>query len=237
MQTINDETRIIPTAPRSVGCRRRETTWWCQSRWYHKTHPRSQSKGHSSGHQIWTTDSQRKSKLAILALTHKLTSKQSAGGDSGQQNWIWTIRDGLCRNCTVLKGHVGLANVDGTPVSPNNDVYIHHILTFDTTKKQKSFLSGCASGAAGLGGAKFIGSGEDNNNVAVWYTARDGKSNNGFHIGSSDSFMMNIDLVSYHANTKQIYLTMDMEYLPGLQGADARYVFRPWMGCLGLTIS
>jgi len=161
-----------------------------------------------------------------------LTVKGGAkGSDSGQQNWVWTIRDGLCKNCTVLKGKVGLQNIDGSAVQPKNDVYIHHILSFDTTKKSKSFVSGCAAGAAGAVGSKFIGSGEDNNNVPVWYTARDGSHASGFHIGSADSFMMNIDLVSYAPASKQIYLTMDLEYLPGVVGSDARETLLSVTGC------
>lgn len=140
----------------------------------------------------------------------------------------------MCSNCTVLKGHIGLLNLDGSKVSPNNDVYIHHILTFDTAKRQKTFLNGCSgslASAASAIGAKFIGSGEDNNNVDVWYTNREGETKGGFHIGSADRFMMNVDLVSYAPANKQIYLTMDMEYLHGKVGADARESLLSVTGC------
>jgi hypothetical protein len=117
--------------------------------------------------------------------------------------------------------------MDGTPGLPKNGsgVYIHHILTTDTSKRAAAFTQ-CNSGSSSfaLPGAKFVGSGEDNNNVAVWYTNKDGSSNGGFHIGASDSFSMMADIVSLNAATSQIYITMDMEYLPGIVGSDSRYV-------------
>jgi hypothetical protein len=138
-----------------------------------------------------------------------------------------TIRDGICKNCTVLKGKVGIENIDGTPAGPKSGVYIHHILTYDTKKKGKSFVQGCVSGGgstpSGMG-AKFIGTGEDNNNIDVWYTSKTGGHLGGFHIGSADTFMMNADLVSYAEEKRQVYITLDTEYLRGIQGGDARFV-------------
>lgn len=159
--------------------------------------------------------------------------KKAGSQDSGQQNWMLSIRDGFCKNCTVLKGHVGIEELDGTVADPKTGVYIHHILTFDVTKKSKSFVTGCSGGLAGavsMMGSKFIGSGEDNNNVAVWYTARDGSSPSGFHIGPNDSFMANVDLVNYSAQ-KQVYLTMELEYLKGNTGSDATETLLSVTGC------
>ena len=144
-----------------------------------------------------------------------------------------SIREGFCKNCTVLKGHVGIENMDGTPADPKTGVYIHHILTFDTSKKSKNFVSGCQgglAGAVGMMGSKFIGSGEDNNNVAVWYTARDGSSPSGFHVGANDNFMANVDLVNYAAE-KKVYLTMELEYMKGKTGMDATETLLSVTGC------
>ena len=81
--------------------------------------------------------------------------------------------EGFCRDCTVLQGKMALEYEDGKPAIPTPDgkgVYIHHILTYDITKRSKSFVS-CGSGLASLLsggiGSKFIGSGEDNNSVIV----------------------------------------------------------------------
>jgi hypothetical protein len=131
---------------------------------------------------------------------------------------------GLCHNCTVLKGRVMLLDANNKPVTVRNNsgVYIHHILTFDTTKRTPSFLSGCSS-ITQMMGSKFVGSGEDNNNVDVWYTNKRGDHSGGFHIGANDRFSMNADLVSLNSATTRIYIGFDLEYIKGRVGSDASY--------------
>lgn len=169
----------------------------------------------------------RKDAIHQIARFGPITVKGKNGkADSGQQNYFFlfngrSAKEGFCQGCTVLKGRVGLLNVDGSKISPENDVYIHHILTFDTSKPANNFVDGCGAGLSGIIGAKFIGSGEDNNNVDVWYTNREGETKSGFHIGANDNFGMNMDVVSYAPANKQIYLTLELEYLKGIHGLDA----------------
>jgi hypothetical protein len=99
--------------------------------------------------------------------------------------------------------------------------------------------------AAGkMKGAKFIGSGEDNNNVEVWYTKRsagsvEGEILNGYHVGEKDVFSIQIVLVSYAPATKKIYLTMELEYLEGIVGKDTQETLLDISACggTGLKIS
>jgi len=151
---------------------------------------------------------------------------RGSSADSGQQDLRFRIPSaGFCKSCTVLKGNIALQNLDGSPGVPKNGsgVYIHHILT-TSSKRSTSFWAGnggCRPMLDGLG-AKFVGSGEDNNNVPVWYTTQDGSHTGGFHINSMDSFSMEADLVSLNAAESKIYITIDMEYLPGIVGGDTR---------------
>lgn len=167
------------------------------------------------------------SQFTLYATTYG-TDKLSQRGyskDSGQQNFMFSIpQNAFCRDCTVLKGRVGLADLNAVPIVPKtgSGVYIHHILTYDTSKSSKPFVSNCLSLMGGFLGSKFIGSGEDNNNVPVWYTSQDGSLAGGFHIGRSDRFTMNADLVSMNSESSQVYITMELEYLTGQVGSDAR---------------
>jgi len=163
---------------------------------------------------------------------------RGSGTDSGQQNWISMLpSDAFCRSCTVLKGHIGLMNLDGTVAVPKNGsgVYIHHLLTSDMSKSQKPFVSSCSLGGGGLsiGGSKFIGSGEDNNNMPVWYTNKDGGHNGGFHIGAKDAFIMNADIVSLNPGASKIYITAELEYLPEITGSDTRETLLTVEACGG----
>jgi hypothetical protein len=189
--------------------------------------------GKVAGVRSLTPEVNPKAKHTITRIGPYSLKGAGSAKDSGQQNFLARITDGFCRNCTVLKGHVGLESLDGKALGPKEGVYIHHILSFDTSKRQKSFLSGCSgiSGALGALGSKFIGTGEDNNNVEVWYTTRDGAHQGGFHVGASDSFMMQIDLVSYKKEASKAYVTMEMEYLPGVIGPDTRETLLSVTGC------
>jgi hypothetical protein len=152
---------------------------------------------------------------------------------------MWTLpRDAICKDCTVLRGHIGLADKEGKKIVPtkNEGVYIHHILTYDTTKRTQPFVNDCMGGLTGLLGAKFVGSGEDNNNVPVYYTDKDGSHSGGFHVGRTDSFSMNADLVNLNTASTQIYLTLDIEYLPGIVGTDSRETLLSVESCGGSWI-
>jgi len=165
---------------------------------------------------------------------------RGSGQDSGQQNFIFTMpTESFCKTCTVLKGHIGLMNMDGTVAHPQNGsgVYIHHILTFDITKKANPFVSSCALGGSGLSiGAKFVGSGEDNNNVPVYYTNKDGGHLGGFHINNNDRFFMNADIVSLNPSSSKVYITMELEYLPEIVGADSRETLLTVEACGGQSL-
>jgi hypothetical protein len=108
-------------------------------------------------------------------------------------------------------------------------IYIHHILTSDSTKKQSHWVSNCGSptspplNIAGLlGGTAFIGTGEDSTEGGAVYTSDDGTRNTGYHIGAQDTFTGWAEIVNYNKEPKSIYVFYDLEWVPGLQGEDVK---------------
>jgi hypothetical protein len=108
-------------------------------------------------------------------------------------------------------------------------IYIHHILTSDTTKKQKPWLSNCgnpntpAVNIAGLlGGTAFVGTGEDSADGGALYTSEDGTRNSGYHVDAQDSFRGWAQLVNYNKEAKQVYVFYDLEWVPGIVGDDIK---------------
>jgi len=131
--------------------------------------------------------------------------------------------------CTILAAKVGVAFTDGKEANPSSGIYIHHILTSDSTKKQSSWLSNCgspstpATNIAGLlGGTAFVGTGEDSADGGHIYTSEDGTRNTGYHVGASDSFTGWAQLVNYNTDAKQVYVYYDLEWVPGIVGADVK---------------
>src|ERR1700760_612356 len=106
-------------------------------------------------------------------------------------------------------------------------IYIHHVLTSDTSKKQSPWLSACGAPTSpgrsitSLGsGTGFLGTGEDNADGLTLYTSTDGTRNSGFHLNKGDVFLANAQLVNYNKEPKKVYVYYDMEWVPGIVGQD-----------------
>jgi hypothetical protein len=154
---------------------------------------------------------------------------QEAGKSSAA---MYKITDGICKDCTVLKGKAGIRVKGEAPGTENKKVYIHHILTNEATKPVNSFLSGCTdsttaapqSRTASMGGSKFIGTGDDQASIYTFYTPQDVQLNTGYYVQTTFSFNMNAVLVNEENVKKDVYITMELEYVPGKIEGDTRDV-------------
>lgn len=155
-----------------------------------------------------------------------------------------TWKDGFCHDCTVLGGVIGLELENGTDAL-DSGVYIHHILSFDTTKKTDAFASRCATqdgepsiglsgiidDLSGLIGTMFVGVGEDNGNEMKIFSNEASRIESGFHIGPDDKLVSNLDLVNYGTDPIEVYVTLDIEFVDGQEGADAYSTLLDISGC------
>lgn len=77
-------------------------------------------------------------------------------------------------------------------------------------------------------GNTFLGTGNDE--AGVSYTNADTNFKGGFYL--KDDFMgLQVDVVNYDKTPKKIYVTFDVEYLPGKTGPDAASVLLSLTGC------
>jgi hypothetical protein len=147
----------------------------------------------------------------------------------------------LCTDCTVLSSRMSLEFEDGTVAGPEKGVYIHHLYAFDVSKEGVVTSLPCdfetvnKTAAAAFDPmipiSPFAVQGEDNGDTAILYTTSDGKFDSGFYIGPNDKFLLNSDLVNYNADAKKVYITMDIEYVPGKTGLDAYPNLLSVVGC------
>jgi hypothetical protein len=146
----------------------------------------------------------------------------------------------LCTDCTVLSTRMGLEFEDGSLASPEKGVYVHHLYAFDVSKAGVVTSLPCDFETVNKTGppfdpmipiSPFAVQGEDNGDAAILYTTTDGKFDSGFYIGANDKFLINSDLVNYNAEAKQVYLTIDFEYVPGKAGLDAFPNLLSVVGC------
>lgn len=73
-----------------------------------------------------------------------------------------------------------------------------------------------------LGGTAFVGTGEDSSAEGAVYTNEDGTRDSGFHIGEMDGFSIWAQLVNYNKEDKAVYVTYDLEWVPGKLGVDVK---------------
>jgi hypothetical protein len=139
-------------------------------------------------------------------------------GDGNTQSFMLsTTGSGFCGDCTVLSGQIQLRYMDGTPANVSNGIFVHHVLT-SPVKSQPSFLSSCPA----IGGAGFVGAGDDNGDKPTVYAASDGSLKSGYWVSPRDVFGAQIVLVNYNTAPKQVMVYYDLHYLPGHVGSQVK---------------
>jgi len=81
-------------------------------------------------------------------------------------------------------------------------------------------------------GSEFLAQGDDSaSGGQIFFTSEDGKYNSGFFVGATDKIMNQVDLVNYNADTKNVYVNYEIEYVDGHVGSDASAVLMSVVGC------
>jgi hypothetical protein len=149
--------------------------------------------------------------------------------DSSGQGGMIRVGAGMCSKCTILSGHYRLVYPNGTEATPEDGVYIHHMLSFLSPKVAASPIGGNIG--AGIGsGAYFIGRGEDSGQTDTVFTSMDGTFDSGYHVNSQPSVMVSYDLVNYENVSKQLHLELEYEWVDGIVGQDAGHSLKSVTG-------
>lgn len=166
--------------------------------------------------------------------------------DSNGQGINFQIpKDTFCGGeCTVITGQTGLQFEDGTPADVSKGVYIHHILATNNKKKTEPFVSKCdtkgdvtAVKRPNIASSGFVGGSDDNINEPTVYGTKDGSIEGGYWLSKGDTIGVWADLVNLDAKEKTVYVTYDLEFMPGHVGADAQGSLITVTGCGGKRIA
>jgi hypothetical protein len=79
-------------------------------------------------------------------------------------------------------------------------------------------------------GSTFLGGAVDE--FTTWYTPRDGKTASGYYL-KNDTIAVQAEVINYRYVDQKVYLTMDVEYLPGKYGRDSMSTLLTVTGCSG----
>jgi hypothetical protein len=106
------------------------------------------------------------------------------------------------------------------------------LLSIDASKPSPAWVNFCTGDSnipvpSQLGNT-FLGTGNDE--AGVKYTNKAADLKGGFYL--KDDFMaLQVDIVNYNKMPKKIYVTFDVEYLPGKTGPDSASVLLSLTGC------
>ncbi|KAF2675179.1 hypothetical protein BT63DRAFT_462626 [Microthyrium microscopicum] len=151
----------------------------------------------------------------LVSLLQTMTGNKPM--DPNGLGFIKRLSSGVCKDCTVLAGKMNVISENGTVLGVADGVYVHHAVTMDVSKPVTQYITGCTGDPAAAFNP-FIGAGVDD--FTQYYTTKDAKFNSGFYV-KDDTFLMQVELVNYKEVKQQVYLQMDMEYMPGKVGNDA----------------
>jgi hypothetical protein len=69
----------------------------------------------------------------------------------------------------------------------------------------------------------FLNFGNDNN-APLYFSTLDSKFPSGVQLESNNTISLQIELVNYNPEARQVYIAIDVEYLPGIQRRDVQSV-------------
>lgn len=160
--------------------------------------------------------------------------------DASGQSGLMQIGEGMCSKCTILSAHYRLVHPDGKEATPEEGIYIHHIISFLSPKLSSSPISSTSFGGiggvlGGLGAAYFIDRGEDSGQTDTIFTSPDGTFNSGYQINSPPSITISYDLVNYKDEPRKLQVELEYEYVDGIVGKDAGHTLTSVAGAVQLN--
>jgi hypothetical protein len=118
------------------------------------------------------------------------------------------------QDISLLHTAVYSAKEDGTPSTPADGLYDHHIVLADATKKPQPVV-GCPGARPGASMPLSIFSAAGQEGGESLYEAPDNNYKTGFYIGKGDTVFLTAELVNYTNQTKNTFAILDMEYVAG----------------------
>jgi hypothetical protein len=149
-----------------------------------------------------------------------------------------TYKEGVCSNCTILKSRTDVVLKDGKRADISEGVYLHHVNNLNLgTKDVYNWANPCpamSSRMMGGGGASKMSfqplnvAGVDD--ATQYFTSLDGTFQSGHYVEPSDKFFFQMEVVNYNNYTKDIYIEVEQEWVPGKVGKMSTYSVLPATG-------
>jgi hypothetical protein len=139
-----------------------------------------------------------------------------------QSNLIYKKVTGMPTDISILSTRATLLNEDGSPADISSGVYNHHI-NFADANKVPFALTACPGAApVHIFGLSFFG-GVSEDKTTYTYTTKDSELDSGFYFGKDHNILFTAELINYTNATKNVYIVLDMQYVPGQAKMDSSF--------------
>jgi hypothetical protein len=137
----------------------------------------------------------------------------------------------VCNDCMILAAQADMVFLNGTKADIGSGVYGHHIMTTDIGRSmiRAPVSTTCNGISSSFGGGskkkRQLGSmfgfpaspliakgGEAFRQI---FAALNSTVKSGFYIAKNDAMFMSAEIVNYDPVPKELYLSLDVEYIPG----------------------
>ena len=137
---------------------------------------------------------------------------------------------GICTECVILAAAGKVSDANGDPLGIEKGVYTHHIVLFDLGRPpvvlplspQCHKGSDATSGQGGLAALSGISISSIPSMMSIIadqdplvFASKDNQQKSGFFVRKNDRVTSSMEVINYDKVDKEIYLSLDYEFVPG----------------------
>ncbi|KAF2670695.1 hypothetical protein BT63DRAFT_438319 [Microthyrium microscopicum] len=151
--------------------------------------------------------------MLLESAAYKLKIPNKIGLDPQGNTW-YSQAANFPTDISVLASKINVADINGKPLGVKDGVYNHHTVVADAQKAPNAFVACPGKSAAGSVPVAILASaGEEGGQYK--FTTDDPKFSGGYYLGKGDRVALFAEIVNYANTTRDVYTTLDMEYVEG----------------------
>jgi hypothetical protein len=156
-------------------------------------------------------------------------------GEAGTMSSIATMMQKPCSGtCGLVTAQAGLEYANGTVADNSNGAWLHHIVLITGGAGHSDGT--CPGMGVGMIGERTFSSGNERTPTAFGDVLSN-KVKSAFPLAPTDVFSAQLELMNLNTEVKNVYLTIDFEFIPGGLPAGFKRARAMWLDITGCGIS
>jgi hypothetical protein len=169
-----------------------------------------------------------------LPSTSETTLMSALTGEAGTMTSMATAMTKPCAPCGLIAAQAGLEYANGSVADNSNGAWLHHIVLITGGPGHSDGT--CPGQGVGLIGERTFSSGNERTPTAFGDILTN-KVKSAFPLQPYDVFSAQLELMNLNTVVKNVYLTIDFEYIPGALPAGFKRARAMWLDVTNCGIS